>query len=133
MVEFYRWSFPCLTAVLYTGGALIHLIRVLTGFSPTESPLFIDWVIALAALYGGFGFLIYFRAFGPCRNWRRAVVAIMVFHLLASAVVHIYIIVTQSHAILGIFPVAYSTAAFFAFLGLAWVAATSRASVVATS
>jgi hypothetical protein len=121
------------TALLYTGGALFHFIRVLTGFSPTDIPLFIDWVIAIAALYGGFGFLFYFRAFSNSKSWRRVVVGIMVFHLLMSAVVHVYIIVTQSHVVLSIFPVTYSAAAFFAFLGFAWVAATSRLPVVAPS
>jgi hypothetical protein len=133
MIDFYRSSFPRLTAVLYTGGALFHFIRVLSGFSPTDIPVFIDWIIAIAALYGGLGFLFYFRAFGSSKSWRRVVVGIMVFHLLTSAVVHVYIIVTQSNVVLSIFPVAYSAAAFFAFLGFAWVAVTSRPPAVAAS
>jgi hypothetical protein len=133
MIDFYRSSFPRLTAVLYTGGALFHLIRVVSGFSPTDIPLFIDWIIAIVALYGGLGFLFYFRAFGKLGSWRRVVVGIMVLHLLTSAVVHVYIIVTQSHAVLGIFPITYSVAALFAFLGFAWVAATSRVAIAAAS
>ena len=49
MVEFYRSSFPRLTAVLYTGGAALHFMRVVTGFSPTDIPYFIDWVFTLPA------------------------------------------------------------------------------------
>ncbi len=134
MVEFYRSSFPRLTAVLYTGGAALHFMRVVTGFSPTDIPYFIDWVIALIALYGGLGFLVFFRELSPPSRWRRVLSGIMVFHLLGSTVLHAYILATRSHSVLGVFPVAYSAAAIFVFLGFAWVAGTTRlGSVTAAS
>ncbi len=126
MVEFYRSSFPRLTAALYTGGAALHLVRVVTGFSPTDIPYFIDWVVASMALYGGLGFLVFFRELGPPSRWRRVLSGIMVFHLLGSTVLHAYILATRSHSVLGVFPVAYSAGAIFAFLGFAWVAGTTR-------
>lgn len=134
MVEFYRSSFPRLTAALYTGGAALHFMRVVAGFSPTDIPYFIDWIIALIALYGGLGFLVFFRELSPPSRWRRVLSGIMVFHLLGSTVVHAYILATRSHSVLGVFPVAYSAGSIFVFLGFAWVAATTRlGSVTAAS
>jgi len=134
MFEFYRSSFPRLTAALYTGGAAFHFMRVVSGFSPTDIPYFIDWVIALIALYGGLGFLVFFRALSPPSRWRRVLSGLMVFHLLGSTVLHAYILATRSHSVLGVFPVAYSAGAIFAFLGFAWVAGTTRlGSVTAAS
>jgi hypothetical protein len=126
MIEFYRSSFPRFTAVLYIGGAVFHFIRALTAFSPTDIPFLIDWVIMLVAFYGGLGFLLFFRELGPPDPWRRGVSGIMVFHLLGSAVFHAYILATGSHQVLGVFPLAYSAGAFFAFLAFALVAATTR-------
>jgi hypothetical protein len=133
MIEFYRWSFPRLTAVLYACGALLHVLRVLKAFPVTAAPFFIDWLIAALALYGGLGFLLNFREFGGSTSWRRVITGIMVVHLLISAILHVYIIATRSHAVLGLFPVAYSVGAIFVFLGFASVAATSRLPAVEPS
>ena len=130
MIEFYRSSFSRLTAILYTAGALLHFSRVVSGFSPTDIPFFVDWVVALAALYGGVGFLLFFGELGPPSRWRRVVSGIMVFHLLVSTVLHVYILVTGSHSVLGVFPVAYSAGSIFGFLGFAWVASTTAPHLV---
>jgi hypothetical protein len=130
MAEFYRSSFPRLTAALYTGGAAFHFMRVVTGFSPTDIPYFIDWVIALIGLYGGLGFLVFFRELSPQSRWRQVLSGIMVFHLLGSTMLHAYILATRSHSVLGVFPLAYSAGAILAFLGFAWVAGTTRLGLV---
>jgi hypothetical protein len=126
MLGVYRFSFPKLAVVLYTSGALLHALRVVTGFSPTDIPFFIDWVIAVGAAYAGVGFLLFFREMGPPGRVRRVLSAIMIVHLLGSTGLHVYILIRGSHDVLAVFPIAYSAAAAFGFLGFAWLAGTTH-------
>jgi hypothetical protein len=126
VIELHRTSFPSLTAALYAGGALAHLVRVLVGLPLAQMPFLIDWIVTLLALYGGLGFALYFRDLAPARRWRRVCVVLMLAHLLATVVLHLYILAAASHAVLGIFPVGYSAAALAYFTFFAWLAATTH-------
>lgn len=98
---------------------------MLTGFSPTDIPYLVDWIVAIGAGYGGVGFLVYFREL-VASLWRRVATGIMILHLLASVALHVYILAVGSHSVLSVFPLAYSAVAFFAFLGFAWLALSSQ-------
>jgi len=126
VVSFYRSSFAKVTAALYGGGALAHFSRSLTGFSLHDVPFLIDWVVMLAGMYGGAGFLVFFRELGPGTRWRRIASGLITVHLFGSVALHAYIIAVRDHQALEVFPVGYSLGALPVFLAFGWVAATTK-------
>lgn len=126
MLKGYQKSFGKVAAILYISGGLMHGIRLLIHFTPADIPFFTDWVVAVGGLYAGAGFLL-FRRYVDYRGMAHKVVyALITFHLLGSALLHIWIILTHSHKLLTIFPLGYSYAAVIFFLAFAWVAGTLR-------
>ena len=126
MLKIYRNSFGKITAMLYIGGAVMHCVRLLTGFAPNDIPFLIDWVVTVGAAYGAVGFVLFASEVDYRGTWQKVVHVLIASHLLVSAGLHLWIILEESHEVLKVFPLDYSYAAVLFFAAFAWVAATLR-------
>ena len=65
------------------------------------------------------GFLVFVNTISFKSKWDRLTYALLVFHLLGSVLLHVYILIANDHGILSIFPYWYSyiAVAYFAALG----------------
>ena len=98
---------------------MIHVSRLIFDFPITSMPYQVDWVVVLLGAYAGMGFLVFVNTISFKSKWDRIIYALLVFHLLGSVLLHVYILIANDHGILSIFPYWYSyiAAAYFAVLG----------------
>jgi len=98
---------------------MIHIVRLIFDFPITKMPVEVDWVVVLLCGYAGLGFLVFVKRISFKSKWDRLAYALLIFHLLGSVALHMYILITNDRAIIGIFPYWYSyiAVAYFAALG----------------
>jgi ABC-type multidrug transport system permease subunit len=99
LLDFYRHSFGRVVAVVYTGGTVAQVLRLLVAFSFHDMPFWVDWALVVLGSYGGIG-------------------------LLVSVAIHVWAIVAHSHTMFAVFPYGYSffaTAYFAAFAWRSWI------------
>jgi len=119
MRNLYYKTFAKVAVPVYLGGTIIHISRLIFDFPITKMPVQVDWVVVLLGGYAGMGFLVFVKTISFKSNWDRLAYALLIFHLLGSVALHMYILITNDRAIIGIFPYWYSyiAVAYFAALG----------------
>lgn len=101
-------TFNRVVAVLYVFGVTIHISRIFIEFEPSSIPRIFDVIIFAGALYGGIGYLKFWKDIYFPGIITKILYGIITFHLLGSVVIHTFIIVIPNNKILDIFPVWYS-------------------------
>lgn len=119
MRNIYYRTFARVGALVYMGGTMIHASRLIFDFPITNMPVQVDWFVVLFAGYAGIGFIVFVKTIRFKSKWDRLVYGLLVIHLLGSVLFHMYILVANDRAIIGIFPYWYSymAVAYFAALG----------------
>ena len=88
-----------------TAAGIVGLIgSLLFRFPVQEMPNVAHFVILIAAGYSGIGFLIYFRRAVLPSMAQRIVYVLILLHLSASAILHLYSIVLESNQWMTVFP-----------------------------
>ncbi len=100
--------FHRVVAMLYVFGVVLLTSRVLIGFEPSLIPRIVDVIILIGALYGGIGYLKFWKNIDFPRTITKVLYAIITFHLLGSVIIHAFVIAIPNNKILDIFPVWYS-------------------------
>ena len=128
LVDFYRRSFGRVVAVVYTGGTVAQVLRLLVGhsFNFNDMPFWVDWALVVLGSYGGIGLLVFARQVDYRGVWEKVVHGLIAAHLLVSVVVHLWAIVVHSHAMFAVFPYGYSFFATAYFAAFAWRSWTMR-------
>jgi hypothetical protein len=101
-------TFGRIVAVLYACGVVLHVSRILIGFEPSSIPRIVDVIIFIGALYGGVGYLKFWKYIYFSGRIIKVLYGIITFHLLGSVIIHTFIIAIPNNKILDIFPVWYS-------------------------
>ena len=101
-------TFSRVVAILYVFGVVLPLSRILIGFEPRSIPRSIDVGSLMGALYGGIGYLKFWKDIYFPRAITKVLYAIITFHLLGSVIMHAFIIAIPNNKILDIFPIWYS-------------------------
>jgi len=120
-------------AVIYTGGTVAQVLRLVFQYTWHDMPFFIDWLLVLLGLIGVLALIVCADRIDYRGRWERVVHWLIVIHLGSSVLVHIWILAVHSHRVLAVFPIGYSypAAAYFAFF--AWRSWTIRLSVTDTA
>ena len=106
--------------MLYTGGFLVHIVKLIVRFSWRDMPFFVDWVIIVLGAIGVFAYMHYFRSIEYRGTWEIVVHWVMVGHISISIILHGWALAIGSHRIFGIFPYGYSYFALGYFGFFAW-------------
>ena len=107
-MNFPNKAFGRVIAVLYIGGVALHVSRIIIGFEPSSIPRVFDIIIFLGALYGGVGFMKFWKDIYFPRTITKVIYGIITFHLLGSVIIHAFILAIPDNKILNIFPVWFS-------------------------
>ncbi len=108
------------TAVLYTMGTLIHVLRLTFDFPLTRMPFAVDWTIIVIGSVGTLGLVLGSRDIAYRGSWERIVHGLIIVHLGISVVVHLWAVVRGDHEMFRIFPYQYSVFAVAYFAFFAW-------------
>jgi len=111
--KFINMNFPSrafggVIAVLFVFGIILHVSRILIGFEPSSIPRIVDVIILIGALYGGIGYLKFWKDIYFPKVITKVLYGIITFHLLGSVFIHAFIIAIPNNKILDIFPIWYS-------------------------
>ncbi len=115
-----------IVALIYTGGTVAHLLRLMVGFTWRDMPFWVDWALVVAGPIGLWGLLRHARAIVWRGRWERWVHWLIVAHLGASVLVHLWILAAGTHRPLAVFPAGYSYFALVYFALFAWRSWTLR-------
>ena len=107
-------------ALLYTGGSIAQLLRLIYDFPLQEMPYAIDWTIAIMGSVGAMTLVLQTHRIDYRGWWGKPVHFLIITHLIASVALHLWAIYTQSHDIFGVFPYEYSYFALVYFAFFAW-------------
>jgi hypothetical protein len=80
----------------------------------------VDWLLVVLGPIGLAGLIAFHRQIRYRGRWEHITHWLIVVHLGASVVVHVWILVAQSHAVLSVFPPDYSDFAVVYFAFFAW-------------
>ena len=100
--------FGKVVAIVWVFGVAIHMSRIIIGFEPSSMPHIVDVILLVMALYGGIGYLKFWKDIYFPRTIIKVLYGIITFHLLGSVVIHAFILAIPNNKILDIFPVWYS-------------------------
>ena len=101
-------AFGRAVAVLYVFGIALHISRIVIGFEPSSISHIFDVTILIGALYGGVGYLKFWKDMYFPRTTTKVLYGIITFHLLGTVVIHALILSIPNNKILDVFPVWYS-------------------------
>lgn len=107
-------------AVLYTGGSIAQLLKVIYDFPWQEMPYVIDWLIVILGTFGMTTLAIQTRNINYRGRWEKPVHFLIIVHLGVSVLLHLWTIYIQNHDLYAAFPIAYSYFAFMYFVFFAW-------------
>jgi len=113
-------------AVLYSGGAVAQLLKLVYAFPWQEMPFIIDWLIVILGTIGAVTLVMQTRGIDYRGRWEMPVHFLIIVHLGVSVVLHLWIIAVQNHDLYGAFPPQYSYFALAYFLFFAWRSWTIR-------
>lgn len=113
-------------AMLYTGGSIAQLLKLIYNFPWQEMPFFIDWLIVILGLIGVTTLLTQTRNIAYRGRWEKPVHFLIIFHLGVSVVLHLWTIYAQNHDLYAMFPLEYSYFALVYFVFFAWRSWTIR-------
>ena len=101
-------TFGRVIAVLYVFGVALHVSRIIIGFEPSSMPRVFDVIILIGALYGGIGYIKFWKNIYFPKTIIKVIYGMITFHLLGSVIIHAFILAIPNNKILDIFPVWYS-------------------------
>ncbi len=115
-----RRVFTKVVAVIYTGGTVAQILRLIVGFTWQDTPFFIDWILVFLGPIGLAGLIIFSGQIKYRGLWEHITHWLIVAHLAISVLVHVWILVVHSHELVAVLPYEYSyfATAYFAFF--AW-------------
>ena len=101
-------TFGRVIAVLYVFGVALHVSRIIIGFEPSSMPRVFDVIILIGALYGGIGYIKFWKNIYFPKTIIKVIYGMITFHLLGSVIIHAFILAIPNNKILDVFPVWYS-------------------------
>lgn len=113
-------------AVLYTGGSVAQLLKLIYDFPWQEMPFIIDWIIVFLGTIGAATLAIQTPHIDYRSWWEKPVHFLIIIHLGISVVLHLWTIYIQNHDLYAAFPHGYSYFALAYFIGFAWRSWTVR-------
>ena len=105
-------------AVLYTGGSVAQLLKLIYNFSWQEMPYIIDWAIVVLGTVGATTLALQTSRIKYRGFWEKPVHFLIIAHLTVSVALHLWTIYIQDHELFTVFPYEYSyfAIAYFVFL-----------------
>lgn len=113
-------------AVLYSGGSVAQLLKLIYNFSWRDMPFVIDWLIVVLGTFGAATLTIEMRRIDYRGWWEKPVHFLIIAHLSVSVVLHAWTIYLQNHELYALFPPEYSYFALVYFVFFAWRSWTVR-------
>ncbi len=113
-------------AVLYTGGSVAQLLKLVYDFPWQKMPYVIDWLIVILGTVGVITLTIQTRHIDYRGWWEKPVHFLIITHLGISVALHLWTIYVQNHDLYAAFPLGYSYFALVYFLFFAWRSWTVR-------
>ena len=107
-------------AVLYTGGSIAQLLKLVVDFPWQDMPFIIDWVIVILGCVGAATLAVQTKRIAYRGMWERSVHFLIIAHLSLSVALHLWTIVKASHEFYSVFPYSYSYFALLYFAFFAW-------------
>ena len=83
-----RSVFPRIVAMIYTGGTVAHILRLIFRPDMTKLPFWIDWVLVIVGPIGVIGLVVYSKQVQYRGRWEHITHWLIVFHLFGSVVFH---------------------------------------------
>ncbi len=121
-----RVVFPKVVAMIYTGGTVAHVLRLIFRPDLTDMPFWVDWVLVILGPIGAAGIFVYATNVRYRGRWEHITHWLIFVHLSISVVFHAWIIAVQSHDAVSVFPYSYSCFAALYFAFFAWRSWTIR-------
>ncbi len=118
-------------AVLYTGGSVAQLAKLIYDFPWEQMPFVIDGLIVVLGAAGAVTLVAVSNKVDYRGRWEKPVHYLIIAHLSASVVLHVWTIYVGNHDLYAAFPREYSYFALTYFAFFAWRSWTIR--VVNTS
>jgi len=115
-----------IVALIYTGGTVAQILRLIVRFGWQDIPFFPDWILATAGPIGVAGMVVHANRIAYRGLWERLTHWVIVAHLAISVLLHIWILIVRSHAVLSVFGYSYSYFAVVYFAFFAWRSWTLR-------
>ena len=113
-------------AVLYSGGTVAQLLKLLYEFPWQEMPFIIDWLIVILGSIGAVALAAQTRNIDYRGWWERPIHFLIIAHLSVSVILHLWTIYVHNHDLYGAFPLEYSYFALVYFAFFAWRSWTIR-------
>ena len=114
---FYYRTFAKVAVIPYVGGTVAHTLRLIYKFPIIEMPSWIHWVIVLVGGYVVTGFVLFAHKIEFRSIIDKVLYGLVICHLGASVVLHLYSIIMRSNDWLGVFPMEFSYFALLYFIG----------------
>ena len=121
-----RIVFPKVVALIYTGGTVAHILRLIFRPDMTEMPFWVDWVLVILGPIGVIGLIVFSKHVHYRGRWEHITHWLIIIHLFISVVFHVWIIAVQSHDAVSVFAYSYSYFAALYFAFFAWRSWTMR-------
>ncbi len=118
--QHYRATFGRAVAVVYTGGTVAQALHLVLDFSWGDMPFWVDYALIVLGSYGGVGLIVFAPSVAWRGTWEMVVHTLIVIHLLASVLVHVWTVVVGNHQFFTLFPYEYSYFAVAYFAVFAW-------------
>ncbi len=107
-------------AVLYTGGSIAQLLKLMVDFPWQAMPFVIDWVIVVLGSVGAATLAAQTSHIAYRGIWEKPVHFLIIAHLLVSVALHLWTIFEASHDLYSVFPCSYSYFGLLYFVFFAW-------------
>ncbi|MDX1404633.1 MAG: hypothetical protein R3192_08845 [Woeseiaceae bacterium] len=107
-------------AVLYSGGSIAQLLKLIYNFPWQEMPFIIDWIIVVVGTIGLMTLVIQTPNVEYRGWWEKPVHFLIIAHLGVSVALHIWTIYVSNHDLYAAFPPEYSYFALAYFAFFAW-------------
>jgi hypothetical protein len=107
-------------AVLYSGGSVAQLLKLIYNFQWQEMPFIIDWLIVILGTIGVTTLATQTRNIDYRGRWEMPLHFVIIVHLGVSVVLHLWTLYVQNHDLYAAFPVEYSYFALAYFVFFAW-------------
>ena len=107
-------------AVLYTGGSIAQLLRLIYDFPLQELPYLVDWMIVILGSIGATTLTAQTRNIVYRGRWEKPTHFLIIAHLIISIALHLWAIYIHNHDVFLVFPLEYSYFAILYFVFFAW-------------
>lgn len=107
-------------AVLYTGGTVAQLLKLVYAFPWQDMPFVIDWLIVILGTIGVISLTTQTRYIDYRGRWEKPLHFLIMTHLGISVILHLWTIYVQNHDVYAVFPLWYSYFALFYFALFSW-------------